>query len=1373
MAVVINVPPVGVFDAHGDQSNASERWKRWLRSFERYATASGCADPDQKKDLLLHCAGIDVQDIFDTLVVDPVTYETTVRALTDYFTPMTNTSYSRHIFRQEKQKDGETVAQFATRLRTLAKTSFIDFSADNINDFIRDQIIDACKSRRLRTKLLAQRELNLKSTLEIAQAMEASERQATEMAKERSTGDDKAYAIKKGNNSKASQLLQQRGHGNRRGKPHHPRQSGPRQPSNNSPALQAATSPAVTSCSRCGQRGHSGDECRCSRKVTCFKCNRLGHFAVMCRSKNKPAAPQNTPAVRFVHTDSDASDEYAFSLGGSVNTVVNANGVSVEMIIDSGATCNIVNSKIADSLIHNGASVQKCNRKIHPYGSTPISCDELIRTKLSAGNCTEVADLLVIKSDAPALLGKTTAEALGLLTLRPRVDCVRHATDSISKLLEKYPGIDTGIGCYNGGEVMLHIDRTVPPVARKHSRVPFHLRTKVQKELNKLLDEDIIEQVTGPTEWVSRIVTPPKPKNPNEIRVCVDMREANVAIKRTRHVTPTLDELVSELKGATVFSKIDLRSGYHQLRLHESCRDITTFSTHAGLYRYKRLNFGVSSASEVFQHTIQTVIGSVKGAKNISDDIIIHGATTEEHDISLDRTLAALHSNGLTINLSKCEFRLPKIEFFGYVFSADGLSPDPKKVQDLKEMSEPKSAAEVRSFLGMAQYSARFIKNFATLSEPLRQLTKQGSTWSWGLNESKAFTAIKDALSDDTTTRYFDPTKFTEIAVDASPVGLGAILTQESKPIAYASRALSDTEKRYSQTEREALAVIWACEHFNIYVSGAPFRVITDHQPLVTIWKKPNPPARIARWALRIQPYDVSIEYRRGADNPADFMSRHPSMSSNQLTHASRIAENYVNFLANSSTPNAITYAEVRTESIRDPTICAAVEMIRSSNWHQLDSFTDADIQTLASLRSIKNELTVTDDDVLLRDCRLVLPATLHTRAIELAHEGHQGITKTKTLLRNKVWFPGIDTMTENILRKCIPCQANSNVRHNEPLNMSTLPGGPWRNLSIDFCGPLPTGDYLLVIIDEYSRYPVVETLRSTSAEKVIPLMEKTFATFGYPTVIKTDNGPPFQSAAWKSFMQLIGVKHRKITPLWPQANAQAESFNKPLMKAIRAAVTQGSRWKPELQSFVRTYRASPHCSTLFSPHRLLFGWEPRTKIPTLISDTPHNDDVLARQNDAASKQIMKSHRDARLNAQSTPVNVGDVVLVKQQRANKFSTRYNPSPMVVTNTKGNMVTAAWRDGARVTRNSSHFHKMPLTPKVEIGESPLYEPELAPTEDTKLQHQPAEDTTLQHQPTEDTTLQHQPTSPKLSLPTPALAERPKRTVKRPKRLIEED
>ena len=225
------------------------------------------------------------------------------------------------------------------------------------------------------------------------------------------------------------------------------------------------------------------------------------------------------------------------------------------------------------------------------------------------------------------------------------------------------------------------------------------MRDKIAQEIEKLEKEGIIEKVSGPTEWVSRIVTPPKPKCPGEIRPCVDMRAANQAIFRTRHVTPTIEELTTDLNGATIFSKLDLRSGYHQLKLDPSSRYITTFATHLGLYQYKRLSFGINAAAEVFQRTIQTVIADIPGAKNISDDIVVYGKDQGDHDRALDQTLQRLHQSGLTINPQKCEFNKPSIEFFGNIFSKDGIAPAPSKVQALHDAPEPRNPTELRSFL--------------------------------------------------------------------------------------------------------------------------------------------------------------------------------------------------------------------------------------------------------------------------------------------------------------------------------------------------------------------------------------------------------------------------------------------------------------------------------------------------------------------------------------------------------------------------------------------------------------------------------------------------------------------------------------------------
>ena len=642
-----------------------------------------------------------------------------------------------------------------------------------------------------------------------------------------------------------------------------------------------------------------------------------------------------------------------------------------------------------------------------------------------------------------------------------------------------------------------------------------------------------------------------------------------------------------------------------------------------------------------------------------------------------------------------------KIEFFGHIFSGDGISPDPYKIKALRDATQPQNKSEVRSFLGMAQYSSRFIPDFATITEPLRKLTKIDEEWHWDDTEETAFQNIKKSLCEQVTTSYFNPSKETTIHVDASPVGISAILSQDNRVVMYASRALTDVEQRYSQTDREALAVVWACEYFNIYVSGSHFTVITDHKPLLGIWKSKHPRLRIARWALRLQPYTMTLKYKPGKDNPADYMSRHPLPETNSCSREQKVAEEYVNLIIRSSTPKAISEDVIRQHTRRDHTLQAAIEMLEHDSWYEIKKYKDNDdihYQALQSIRTVKDELTLdAEGDIILRDKRIVIPTSLQLRTIELAHEGHQGIAKTKALLRSKVWFPNMDKMTEDAVRKCLPCEVNNNRLNHEPLNMSSLPKAPWLKLSIDFCGPVPTGEYLLVLVDEFSRYPVVHIVNSTSAETIIPLLDQTFAIFGYPEVIKSDNGPPFQGSEWHAYLEQCGIRKRRITPLWPQANSQAECFNKPLMKAIRAATVEGRNWRKALIEFLRMYRTTPHSTTLFTPHRLLFGRDPRTKLPQTSSQEKHPDDEVVRARDNEQKQRMKEYADARRVVKHETLEPGDIVLLKQRQSNKMSTVRNPQPLIVSKQKGTMITAQFPDGSEVTRNQAYFRSLPDAP----------------------------------------------------------------------------
>ena len=287
----------------------------------------------------------------------------------------------------------------------------------------------------------------------------------------------------------------------------------------------------------------------------------------------------------------------------------------------------------------------------------------------------------------------------------------------------------------------------------------------------------MIEKATGPTTWISACHVVPK-KETGKIIMVIDARPVNKAIVRHRHITPTLDDIAARLKGATVFSKVDFKEGYRQILLHPKSRHLTVFSTHKGLYRDTRLSPGLCAGAESFQWIVGEVIKDLSGSMNVSDDIIIFGADTSSHDIALHKLLARLESVGFTANLIKCEFRLKEIDFFGVNFSAAGMAPSSKRVDALKNASAPTSASEVRSLLAVANYSARFIKDFASIVAPLRELTKPEVVFTWLPEHEAALSKLKESFTTDRL-GYFDTNWNTEVFCDARP-GLSGILVQSN-----------------------------------------------------------------------------------------------------------------------------------------------------------------------------------------------------------------------------------------------------------------------------------------------------------------------------------------------------------------------------------------------------------------------------------------------------------------------------------------------------------------------------------------------------------------------------------------------------------------
>jgi hypothetical protein len=377
-------------------------------------------------------------------------------------------------------------------------------------------------------------------------------------------------------------------------------------------------------------------------------------------------------------------------------------------------------------------------------------------------------------------------------------------------------------------------------------------------------------------------------------------------------------------------------------------------------------------------------------------------------------------------------------------------------------------------------------------------------------------------------------------------------------------------------------------------------------------------------------------------------MSRHPLNTS--ATHRQgELAEEYITFIAQHTTPKSISLEEIKQQTKEDATLQIAMKYIQNGNWHEARNLTDPNInnQELSILYSIRTELTASkDNDLLLKSTRIVIPTSLRKQAIDLAHEGHQGLTKTKQLIREKIWFPSIDSMVKKIIDACIPCQSTTPAHPPVPLKMSKMPPTPWHTVHIDFLGPLPTGELILVAIDAYSRYPEVEIVHSTSAAALIPKLDRIFSTHGIPYKVVSDNGPPFNGQEIRRYMEIHGIEFVTVTPLWPQGNSEAESFMKPLLKSILTARTEGRNWKKELFTFLLNYRAIPHSTTKVAPVELLFNRTIRTKLPhQYTSSKPIDKHIMAKENDHNSKSQMKRYTDQARHTKKTLINVGDLVL--------------------------------------------------------------------------------------------------------------------------------
>ncbi|XP_055843088.1 uncharacterized protein K02A2.6-like [Episyrphus balteatus] len=702
---------------------------------------------------------------------------------------------------------------------------------------------------------------------------------------------------------------------------------------------------------------------------------------------------------------------------------------------------------------------------------------------------------------------------------------------------------------------------------------------------------EVIKFVDEPTEWCAPLVIVPKADG--DIRLCVDLHRLNECVEREVHPMPSADHTLAQLSGAKFFTKLDTKNGFWQVKLSPQSQLMTTFLTPFGRYCFLRLPFGISSAPEIFQKQIQRIIEGIPGVLCQTDDILVYGSTIESHDDNVRKVLRRLESKGVTLNGAKCQVGITSVTFLGHRIDDTGIHPGKSKVEAIDGFSTPSNVTELKRFLGLVNYLGKFVPDLATICHPLNELLRNNVSFTWGVSQNNAFLNLKKILITEPVLKMFDPSHKTIISADASSFGLGAVLRQEDsdgflKPVAYASRTLTETEKGYAQIEKEALAITWAtCEKFRDYVTGMSFFIETDHKPLVPIFTSKNLDEltpRLQRFRMRMLQFLFKIFYTPGKDLiAADALSRSPVVSSNQSQESEEDLSTFVKAIISVIPATKTKIDEIKTAQQNDA-ILNEVKNYVQNGWPIKQ-------KTSPEARQFFNDRysLAINDGMLMYANRLVIPHKMRNEMLTRIHEGHLGINKCRARARQSVWWPGCAAQVEHVVKGCEVCIQHTTPRH-EPLIPTETPKNPWQMVGADifFC----QSKTFLVVSDYFSRFPEIALLENQSAKCIISKLKSIFSRHGIPEIVRTDNGPQFKQlemSEFRNFAREWGFTHITSSPRFPQSNGFIESA----VKTVKLLMKKNE--DPYLA--LLEYRATPTANG-YSPAELLMNRRLRTTLP-------------------------------------------------------------------------------------------------------------------------------------------------------------------------------
>jgi len=774
---------------------------------------------------------------------------------------------------------------------------------------------------------------------------------------------------------------------------------------------------------------------------------------------------------------------------------------------------------------------------------------------------------------------------------------------SLNGLMDTYASLFVQDGsAIKGFKASIKVKEDAKPIFFKARPVAYSLRESVEKEIKRLVAAGILYKVES-SEWAAPTVNVPKKGNvnPPDVRICGDYKvTVNRVIEDETHPLPTQQDLFASLvtrEGVhpKIFTKLDLSGAFQQLELEDDSVKFMAINTHRGIFRYRRLPYGVKTAPAIFQSIMDQVLAGLENVVCFIDDILISSPTTEAHLKTLKLVFQRLKNYNMKLNKEKCKFLKGDIQYLGHHIDGEGIRPLKEKLEAIINAPVPQEEKGLRSFLGLLNFYGKFIPNLSTILHPMYELLKLEKAWVWSRECDEAFKQCKKALTSANVLSHYDTTKPLLLNVDASPYGVGAVLSHKEKdgserPIAFSSRTLSSAEGNYAQIDKEALAIIYGVVKFHKYLYGRKFQLRTDHQPLTKIFgpKTGIPPLaahRIQRWAVLLSAYDYEVEYVRSENNAtADALSRLP-VDSPESAHPCEVYCTVQEELP-------ITAVSIASATIKD-TVLSQVLDYTLQGW---PSRITRDKYKPFFTR--KDELTV-EDNCILWGRRVIIPSKYREAMLEELHVGHPGMVKMKALARGYLWWPGLDADLEDCVRSCTPCNSVSRMPVRAPLVPWSWATRPMQRLFIDFAEK--NGQHYFVLIDGHSKWIGAWAMGSTTSEKTIAILRNFIADFGLPEEIVSDNGPQFTSEEFKCFMTQNGIRHTRTPPYHPASNGAAERAVQTLKRALeKASMSPKSAQRPlphVLANFLFTYRNTPHSLTGKTPAELFLKRLPRTRL--------------------------------------------------------------------------------------------------------------------------------------------------------------------------------